>query len=403
MDRRNRLLVFNAGSSSLKAELYVRKARWSSHARLSVDSIGCEHASVRRRGGDTEIIPERIDHRRAADLVLERLGAEGGAGDEPRALVTAHRIVHGGDVFTTPTRVTPAMVAQLDSLTPLAPLHNPPAMDVLRSVGARLEAATAVAVFDTAFFRDLPQIAQAYAMPARWRSAGAIKRFGFHGIAHEYLYRRSIALTGRPAVRVVTLQLGNGCSAAALRDGRPLETSMGFTPLEGLIMGTRGGDIDAGILLHLARGGTSWPEMDEALNRESGLLGLSEQTSDMGELIELQSRGEPRATLAVEAFCHRVRKYVGAYAAVLGGLDALVFGGGIGENAASVRRRICENFEWLGLELDERANEQPNAAERMISRPSSAVRVIVVPVNEERAVARHACECLGIDSSGLEY
>ncbi len=397
-------MVFNAGSSSLKVGLFVRNdKRWDSHVRLSVDGIGREHVSLKGLRGGVETVPSGLDYRGAAELVLDRLGPAAGAGDESHTWVTAHRIVHGGDVFTMPTRVTSAMIAQLDALGPLAPLHNPPAVEVLRAVSARLDRAPAAAVFDTAFFRDLPQAAQTYAIPLQWRLAAAIKRFGFHGIAHEYLYRRSLALAAGGAARVVTLQLGNGCSAAALRHGRPLETSMGFTPLEGLIMGTRSGDVDAGILLRLASDGVPWPEIERALNRESGLLGLSEQTSDMAELIELESQGEPRATLAVEAFCHRVRKYVGAYAAVLGGLDTLVFGGGIGENAASIRKRICASFEWLGLELDALANVRTSDSERVISRPSSAVRVIVVPVNEERAIAWHACACLGIDSSGLEY
>jgi acetate kinase len=404
MDAPDRLLAFNAGSSSLKAELFSRETQWQSHFRVVVEEIGREHVTVRVAGEARRTISGRGDHGAAAGLVLDRvIGTAGGSAVKQRSIVTAHRIVHGGDVFSEPARVTPEALAQLESLTPLAPLHNPPAVDVLRAVRARLDGASAVAVFDTAFFRDLPQAARAYAIPSRWRSDGAFKRFGFHGIAHEYLYRRSAVLTGGRAVRVITLQLGNGCSAAALRDGRPVETSMGFTPLEGLMMGTRAGDVDAGILLHLAHGGASWSELDSALNREAGLLGLSEQTSDMAELIELEAQGEPRAALAIDTFCHRARKYVGAYTAVLGGLDTLVFGGGIGENAARVRSRICADFEWLGLTLDERANAAASSSERVVSRASSSVAVLVVPVREERAIARHACACLGIDSTGLEY
>jgi acetate kinase len=400
----DRLVAFNAGSSSLKAELFERAGRWHSSLRVTVQGVGREHATVRVAGEAPRALDRQLDHAGAAAVVLEAAaGAIARSSRGRGSIVTAHRVVHGGNAFSAPARLTPQALVELESLTPLAPLHNPPALEVLRAVSARLAGADSIAVFDTAFFHDLPPVARTYAIPARWRAGGGIERFGFHGIAHEYLSRRGAFLTDGRAKRVISLQLGNGCSAAAVCQGKPVETSMGFTPLEGLIMGTRAGDIDAGILLHLLRGGASPSEIESALNRDSGLLGLSEQTSDMLELLELEARGEPRAALAVEAFCHRVRKYVGSYAAVLGGVDALVFGGGIGENSAAVRSRICASFEWLGLTLDERANEASSDAERTVSRASSAVAALVVPVREERAIAAHACALLGVDSAGLDY
>lgn len=401
----DRLLAFNAGSSSLKAELFSREQRWRSQVRMVVEHVGEETATVRVNGESTETVSARTGHAEAANLVLDRMIgiAESSHTAPSSATATVHRIVHGGDVFNEPVLVTPRALAEFESLGALAPLHNPPALEVLLTVRARLGDANAVAVFDTAFFRELPAAAKAYAISPHWRSAGSIKRFGFHGIAHEYLARRASALTAGRALRLVTLQLGSGCSAAAIRDGQPVETSMGYTPLEGLIMGTRGGDLDAGILLHWARSGTTWSEIEAALNRESGLLGLSERTADMAKLVELATRGESKAALAVEAFCHRVRKYVGAYAAVLGGLDTLVFGGGIGENAATIRSRICASFGWLGLQLDERANAATSDGERVVSRSSSTVAVLVVPVREERAIAKHACVRLGVDFTGLEF
>ncbi len=403
MPSQDRLLAFNAGSSSLKAELFVRAGSWRSQWRAVVGAIGRERATLEATDKRVETLARRLDHRAAVELLLDEVhGAATGPLEPGSWLATAHRVVHGANLFSSPERVTPEVIARLGSLTPLAPLHNQPALEVLRAVRERLEGVPAVAVFDSAFFRKLPPVARAYALPESWRSTHAIERYGFHGIAHEYLYRRCVARDQRRSGRAVTLQLGSGCSAAALHDGRPVDTSMGFTPLEGLMMGTRAGDVDAGILLHLARAGVPWTELDSALNHESGLLGLSGQSADMAELLALEERGEPRAALAIDAFCHRARKYIGAYAAVLGGLDVVAFGGGIGENAAAIRSRICENFEWLGLELDERANAKAADAERTISSASSSVAVHVIPVREEREIARHACECLGIDAAGLE-
>jgi acetate kinase len=293
---------------------------------------------------------------------------------------------------------------RLEALNELAPLHNPPALAVMDAVQAVAPRAPRVAVFDTAFFHDLPEPAQVYAVPKRWRGGREpLRRYGFHGIAHEYLARRFAAQHGAGAARarVLSMQLGQGCSIAALVGGRPVETSMGFTPLEGLIMGTRPGDLDAGVLLHRLAAGDSREALDAALNRESGLMGLG-ASSDVRELLAREARGDRAATLALAAFVHRIVKYSGAYAAVLGGVDAVLFGGGIGEHAAPIRERVCAGLTWLGLKLDRRANVRCTGREGVISNLRSSIEVHVIPVREERSIARAVCAALDVDTRGLE-
>ncbi len=396
------LLVLNAGSSSLKFELFVREAAWRSHLRGAVANIGRPGASLKLDGQASARSVDVADHAEATRLVMQQLFEGPDAIDRRQVLATGHRVVHGGEFFSAPTLVEPPVIARLESIADLAPLHNPPALAVVRSVQKQLADVPMVAVFDTAFFRDLPQQAAAYAIPRDWRQKYRIRRYGFHGIAHEYLYRRYLTLTGcsRAPRRVVSLQLGQGCSATALLDGRPVETSMGFTPLEGLIMGTRAGDLDAGVVLHLARRGLSWQSIEDALNRKSGLLGLSEASDDVRELLRLEQAQHPGACLAMAAFCHRIHKYLGAYAAVLGGVDAVLFGGGIGENAPSVRTRACNGLAWLGLDLDEQANAaciaaQTKGTETRISSLSSTIEAYVIPVREEEAIARATLACIG--------
>ena len=396
MSERTYLLAFNAGSSSLKVEVFTRRP-WRSCLRAVVEDIGRARAVLRIGAGEGAERVEVATHGEAAELVLARLGSAGLIPRDGETVFAAgHRVVHGGASFTAPTVVSESVMDGLQSLAQQAPLHNPPALAVMRAVQARLAHVPTIAVFDTAFFRDLPEHVRAYAIPQSWRRDYQIERYGFHGIAHEYLYRRFEVLrsTKRAPARVITLQLGQGCSAAALLDGRPIETSMGFTPLEGLIMGTRAGDLDAGVVLHLARHGHSWQALDAALNRESGLLGLSGASDDVRELLAQEAAGEPGATLALAAFCHRLHKYLGAYAAVLGGVDALVFGGGIGENAPVIRSRVCAGLRWLGLELDEELNARCIGTEQRISRLSSSIDVYAAPVREEEAIARAALACL---------
>lgn len=386
----NHVVAFNAGSSSLKVEAFCAEP-WRSHVTARVEGIGQRQPVLRFDRERSESV-DATTHARAAELVLERFSTESEiAPDGGNVLATGHRIVHGGDSFSAPVVATPDVMKPLSELAHEAPLHNPAALSVLRLVAARWPLTTAVAVFDTAFFRELPEYVRAYAVPAAWRQELRIQRYGFHGIAHEYLYRRCKALaTTNGARRVVTLQLGQGCSAAAIRDGCPVETSMGFTPLEGLIMATRPGDLDVGAVLSLLRRGHSWAALEGALNRESGLLGLSGDSGDVRELLDLEAKGADGASLALAAFCHRINKYIGAYASVLGGFDTLAFGGGIGENSPIIRSRVCAALSWLGLELDEEANARCIGDEQRISKTSSSVQVYVIPVREEEAIARSA-------------
>lgn len=373
------LVVFNAGSSSLKAEAYGLRP-WRCVARAS-----CEV-----RGPGDQRRHEVAEYSAAAARVIEALGVA-----PARVVATGHRIVHGG-TLAEPVEITHDVLALIEAASLLAPLHNPAALAVLGVAQRAYRAAPAVAVFDTAFFAGLPEHVRTYAVPETWRRDGQVRRYGFHGIAHAELHRRYREFAERllEPERVVSLHLGQGCSAAALLDGRPVDTSMGYTPLEGLIMGTRPGDLDAGIVLERVRSGMTGREIDMALSHESGLLALSGTSGDVRELLALEARGDPRAKLALDAFCHRVVKYVGAYAAVLGGIDALLFGGGIGEHAPQIRERICGRLAWLGIDVDGSANAACVNREGAISAPTSRVAVFVLAVREERSIARAVCEHL---------
>jgi acetate kinase len=388
------LLALNAGGSSLKAKLYsLGELTLTLESSARLDGIG--RRVSRLRIDDVGVsVGSVIDHARAAEVLLDRLlpGAGTAAG---RLVAIGHRVVHGGAQFTAPIRITTDVARQLDALSELAPLHNPPALTVVRAAAARYPRVPAYAVFDTTFFFSLPPHAREYALPAEWRYGRGIRRFGFHGLAHEYLTRHARQLPGSVR-RLVTLQLGHGCSAAALLDGKPVDTSMGFSPLEGLIMATRPGDLDAGVLLELGRRGEAWSTIAHVLHRESGLKGLSGASGDVRELLELEAHGHEGAALALAAFHHRILKYIGAYAAVLGGLDAIAIGGGIGENAPAVRARICRDLEWLGVELDSAANDDAVGVASRITTARSSVAVDVVPVDEELIIAERLRDSLPV-------
>jgi acetate kinase len=395
------LLACNAGSSSLKLEVFAA-ADWRSQWRAEVREIG--RAGSTLDDGEREVAVAARSHADAAELLLERLeSAALGAGRSAGDLVAVgHRVVHGGEEFAAPTLLGTEELKRLRSLGDLAPLHNPPALAVIDAVAARWPGLPAVAVFDTAFYRALPPAAQTYAVPREWVSRHGIRRYGFHGLAHEYLARRLAELSTSTSAprRALSLQLGHGCSITALADGAPVETSMGFTPLEGLVMGTRCGDIDAGALVHLARRGWSAEQLDDALNRRSGLLGLSGASDDMRELLKLEKGGHAGAALALDVFCHRLLKYIGAYAAVLGGVDAIAFGGGIGENSPVIRARVCAGLQWLGLAISPAANEQCVGREGRISTPESTVEAYVIPVREAAAIARATLELIEREGRG---
>lgn len=320
----------------------------------------------------------------------ERLERFLGAHTERPPSGVAHRIVHGGPRFRRPTIWSEEVHTELEGLRELAPLHLPPSLRWIRAAQTLLPDLPHVLVFDTAFFADLPEAARTYALPRALATRLGLRRYGFHGLAHAAMARRLREL--RPDLgnggRVITLQLGSGCSAAALRGGRPIDTTMGFTPTEGLVMATRSGDVDPGLLTHLMRtDGQDGAALDRMLNESSGLLGLSEISGDMRVLCE---RDDDRARLAIEVFCYRIRKTVGAYTAALGGLDAIVFGGGVGEHSPRVRDESLRGLEALGIELDPTANDAAIGADARIDHERSRVEVRVVSVDEAAELAREA-------------
>jgi acetate kinase len=394
------VLVVNAGSSSLKYQL-LDAATGRTTAVGLVSEIGGvsrhRHESGEVLGDEPVACP---DHTAAFALARAALADRGTPLDDGDLVGVGHRVVHGGRRFTQPVLVDDDVIAALRTLAPLAPLHNPANVEGIVRAQAAFPGIPHVAVFDTGFHRTLPPAAHTYAVPRDWRDEHQVRRYGFHGSSYAWVSRRTAQLMGRePAdLRMVVLHLGNGASACAVDAGRSVETSMGLSPAEGLVMGTRSGDVDPALGGYLARvAGLTAEQYDRALNRESGLLGLA-GASDFRTLLERRDAGDPDAALAFDVSVHRIRKYVGAYAAVLGRLDALVFTGGIGERSAVLREAVVDGLEVLGLRLDPGANAQ-GPGERRVSAAGSAAEVWVVPTDEEREIARATVELLGVPNA----
>ena len=397
--KRMNVLVLNCGSATLKFQLIETDATpvsYSQDRKLAhglVERIGAD-ARCRFEAGAHEIeqILPMPDHDAAVRAVIEWLGSVPAL---PRPAAVGHRVVHGGDRYVGATLIDAAAVAALEALCEIAPLHNPAALSGIRAARQALgESVPMVAVFDTAFHHTIPEAAATYALPYELAEKHKIRRYGFHGIAHQYDVARYADLNGkRPAeVDAVILHLGNGCSASAIRNGQSVETSMGFTPLEGLVMGTRSGDVDPALVTYLARKeGVEAVTVESWLNNRSGLLGISGLSNDMRELIAARDVNR-RARLAVDVFCHRARKYLGAYLAVLGGAKAVIFSGGIGENAPSVREEICRDMDWCGLKLDAGANAVLLGQDGCISSAVSALQIWVIHTDEETIIARQTAQ-----------
>jgi acetate kinase len=394
------ILAINCGSSSLKFELFAvnppnppHRRAWGLVDRIGIGGSVTFHTDAGVKVSESVPVP---DHEAATRASLQKLKGAGMLSDGLAGVV--HRVVHGGERFSEPVRIDAAVMAELEELTELAPLHNGPAVAAIRTARSVLgPSVPMVAVFDTAFHCTLPPHAAEYAIPHELTSKHHIRRYGFHGLAHRWMAERYAELTRIPAekTRLITLQLGNGCSATAVAGGRSIDTSMGFTPLEGLVMGTRSGDIDPSLVGFLAQHeGVDVAQVEDWLNRRSGLLGVSGISRDMRELLERAGQGHARAALAVEMFCYRVRKYIGAYLAALGGADAVIFGGGIGENAPLLRSRICSGMDWCGLALDEERNRAAIGQEALISRDGAAMQAYVLPVDESAILVRDALRCL---------
>jgi len=398
-------LVLNAGSSTLKFQLIrtdPESMRVEADERLArgvVERIGGEAVLTLAAGGSApvrETAPLR-DHRSAVDQVLRWIASpESGVDIDSLSEIDAvgHRVVHGGEHFRKSVRVDDEVIRRIEETIDLAPLHNVHNLKGIRAVNDVLgPGVPQVAVFDTAFHATLPEEAYLYAIPYSIYRRYKVRRYGFHGTSHRYVAWRYRRLTGkeRDETHLVTLHLGNGCSACAIAGGDSRDTSMGFTPLEGLVMGTRSGDVDPAILDFVAqKEGMTLPEVERLLNTQSGLLGISGLTHDMRELLaEAEEHDDRRARVAMEVFCYRVKKYIGAYLAAMGGADGIVFTGGIGENAVPIRARILEGLDWLGLELAPEANgEMTGGKEGPITRPSSRLAAWVIPTDEELLIAR---------------
>jgi len=387
------VLVINCGSSSIKFELFDGETL-RSLAQGLVERIGEQGSGLRYRAGEhtrAETLPI-AEHDAGMTLIARTLTDPevGCLHDAGEVFAVGHRVVHGGESFVESALVTAEVVAAIEEYARFAPLHNPVNLVGIRAAQRLFPGAPHVAVFDTAFHQTMPAHAYLYALPYRVYEEHGIRRYGFHGTSHRYLTLEAARVLGRRVeeVRLITCHLGNGCSVSAVAGGRCVDTSMGFTPLEGLVMGTRSGDLDPALVPVLGEVlGLDVQGVIRLLNKESGLLGLSGVSNDMREVLRSAAEGNQRAKVALEVFCYRVRKYVGAYLATLGGAEAVVFSAGIGENSPEVRRRICAGLEELGIELDDLANEATRGSVADVSRSDARIRVLVIPTDEERMIA----------------
>ncbi len=388
------ILVINAGSSSIKYKLFDMQDESVLAAGLA-DRVGMEKSSLTHKpiSGEKVTIESDIpDYETALHMIMDALihPEYGVIDDIDEISAVGHRVVHGGERVSTSVIITENVENVIRDCFDLAPLHNPPNMMGIEACRKILAGVPEVAVFDTAFHRSIPEEAYLYAIPYNLYEKHSIRRYGFHGTSHRYVADRAAHILGQPLgqINMITCHLGNGCSITAVKNGESIDTSMGFTPLEGLIMGTRSGDIDPAIVFYLMdRTGLTTPEVNTMLNKESGLLGLSGISSDVRDLEEAASEGNERAVTALNCFAYRIRKYIGAYAASMGGLDSIVFTAGIGENSSKIRAMVCRGLEFLGAKIDAERNSG-QGSERLISSDDSDVKILIVPTNEELLIAR---------------
>ncbi len=396
-----KVLVLNSGSSSLKYQLFDMEGRVGLASGMAerIGDPGSRLVHRQREGiGRPVEVPagDVPDHAEAIDRIAAVL-TDGGLVEEGESFAAiGHRVVHGGEVFREATRIDGKVVEAIRDQCRLAPLHNPANLVGIEVALERQPGVPQVAVFDTAFHGTLPPRAYRYAIPEDWYASHGVRRYGFHGTSHAYVAREAAARLGRPIeeLNLITLHLGNGASACAIEGGRSVETSMGLTPLEGLVMGTRSGDLDPSVAGYIAgQAGLSPEKVEAALNRKSGLEGLC-GASDLRDVLEREASGDERAALAVDVYVHRIRKYVGAYPAVLGRVDGLVFTAGVGENSPDVRERVCDGLEGLGIRIDPARNRAQAAGSRTIHAEGGAVAILVVPTNEELEIAEQTLRCV---------
>ena len=385
MTARN-VLVINCGSSSLKFALIEPSSARVSHHGLA-ERLGTPEASLTIDGSASEALDANADHGVALNRIFERVESDA-------LTAVGHRVVHGGERFSESVLVNDEVVQRIEACSPLAPLHNPANLQGIAAARARFPEVPQVAVFDTAFHHRMPAKAYQYAVPYEWYERYGLRRYGFHGTSHGYVAERAAALLGRPLgeLMLITAHLGNGCSACAISGGQSVDTTMGLTPLEGLVMGTRSGDVDPNLHQFVAgQSGLGLTQISEILNKKSGLLGLSGESNDMRALLEARAGGNARAALAIDVFCYRLAKALLALGAGLERIDALVFTGGIGEHAAPIRAQTLAQLRILGAEVDSALNDDHGRAENgRITTTSSRLLAFVIPTNEELVIAREA-------------
>ncbi len=397
-----KILVLNSGSSSLKFQLFL-KADLSVLASGLIEQIGEVKSDAQLSFVDSSGLEKELkqndplaDHREAIKVMGEMLRESGTLVDTGELAGIGHRVVHGGEAFQQPVRIDETVITAIEELIPLAPLHNPANLMGIQVAMDHVAGIPQVAVFDTAFHQSIPEHAYLYALPYRLYEEQKVRRYGFHGTSHSYVARQAALYLNKPVeeLNIITLHLGNGASAAAIQGGQCIDTSMGMTPLEGLVMGTRSGDLDPAILFYLSReGGLGLDALDRMLNKESGLKGICGE-NDMRTISEAAEQGDSQATLALTIFCYRLKKYIGAYIAALGGVDCIVFTGGIGENSAVVRQRSCQDMEWLGLSLDDEQNSIRQKEILEIQGADSRIKILVIPTDEEHEIASQTLQVI---------
>jgi len=394
-----KILVVNCGSSSLKYQLFDMEKE-EVIGKGTVERIGTPPSylvySINAEKIRKEVSAD--NHTEAFKVVIDALlnGDKSVISSIDEISAVGHRIVHGGERFKEPTIIDEEVIAEIEKNNELAPLHNPAGLSGIRASMEVLSSVPQIAVFDTSFHSKMPRYAYLYAIPMRFYRDYRIRRYVFHGTSHYYVAQRVAELVGKPIeeLKIVTCHLGNGCSISAVKGGRSVDTSMGFTPLEGLIMGTRSGDLDPAIPLYLMRNlNYTAEDVDNILNKESGLLGISEFSNDMRDVMKAAEEGNQNAKLAMEMFCYRIKKYIGSYAAIMNGLDVLVFTAGIGENEPEIRAIVCQDMDYLGINIDLQRNNF-KGQEREISTPNSKVKVWVIPTNEELVIARETARLI---------
>ena len=396
------VLVINAGSSSLKYQ-FLNALTGDVLARGNAERIGLKDSLIKHSLNGAPAIKIPVDmpnHKVAVQAVLSALTSEkyGVIKDMDEIDAVGHRVVHGGEKFASSVLITPEVKRAIRSCFELAPLHNPPNMTGIEACEEAMPGVPQVAVFDTAFHQTMPSKAYIYALPYELYEKHGIRRYGFHGTSHAYVSQRAAALLEKPydKLKIISCHLGNGSSIAAIRYGRCVDTSMGFTPLAGICMGTRCGDIDPAIVTFLMEKEKLDPHgVDNLMNKDSGVFGISGVSSDFRDLYTAAGEGNKRASLALDLFKYQCRKYIGAYAAAMGGVDAVVFTAGIGENTVDIRQGACEGLDYMGIQLDPYKNTAVKSREAVVSTDESPVKVLVIPTNEELAIARETAQICG--------